>query len=99
MDLGKYKFQESDTISLAALELFTDYGNDHEYANKSLKNDIDKYIPQVFKGLYSSEYWFEKVMKKYTSLNFSTKMEAKLAYIDHIKTQDLFESHQFYVKV
>ena len=38
-------------------------------------------------------------MEKYTSLKFTTKMEAKLAYIEHVKHQDLFESHQFYVKV
>jgi len=97
--MGKFKLEESDIVTLTALQLFVDYTHAHEVANRGLQSDLDKYLPILSKGQFPQIYWEQKIMEKYTTLKFTTKMEAKLAYIEHVKHQDLFESHQFYVKV
>jgi hypothetical protein len=60
---------------------------------------MDKYVPYTNKSQNQNSYWEQKIIDKYISLKLNTKQEAKLAYIEHVKTQDLFEAHQFYVKV
>ncbi len=97
--MGKFRLEDQDIINLAALELFVDYTNDHEVSNKNFLNNMGKYIPSHFRTLFPDNYWEEKTMEKYTSLKFTTKMEAKLAYIDHMKHHDLYQAHQFYVVV
>lgn len=97
--MGKFRLEDQDITTLAALQLFVDYLNAHEVANRALQSNLDKYIPLNSKGQYPNLYWEQKIMEKYTSLQFTKKIEAKLAYIEHLKHQDLFESHQFFVKV
>ena len=73
--MGKFKLQEADIITLGALQLFVNYTNAHEVANRGLQNDLDKYLPIQSKDQYPNLYWEQKIMEKYTSLKFTTKFQ------------------------
>jgi myosin-7 len=97
---GKFNLTESDIITLASIQLYANWGNlSHEEAFKYLEKNIEKYIPlNKFKN-YPPTYWSKSIMDFYTTLKLTSKIEAKLTYLEHLKHNCLWESHQFSVKV
>lgn len=94
---GKFNLSESDIITLAAVQLMVNYGDlSHEEVYKNLEKSIERYVPiNKFKPTQSS-YWLKKIMDFYTNQKISTKLEAKLTYLEHLKQNPLWEAHQYY---
>ena len=97
--IGKYKLSEIDIITLASLHLLDNFANDLEKAKKALDSNLIDYIPgNVFKAL-SPQQWVDKIMNFYVTLNFTSKTEVKLTFLEHLKQNSLWEAHQYWIKV
>ena len=93
---GKYKLSEPDIIKLGAIQLFVDFGHlGQEQAKSHLTEDVKKYIPVKKTQANSESSWAAKIMDEYSNLHFSSKLEAKNAYLNILKTNDLYQSCQF----
>ena len=91
---SKFNLKEQDVVTLAALQMLVKFSNNQATAFSSLQKNLEKYVPSNQIGLNPATYWTEKIMELYTKLQ-STSMEAKLTYIEHLKSSPLWEAHQF----
>lgn len=97
---GIFHLTEKDIAQLAAIQLSANWGNiSHQEANKYLEKNLEKYIPSNHLKTYPQPTWIEKVMEVFTSLKFSSKLEAKLTYLEHLKQNNLWEAHQYFADV
>lgn len=96
---GKYTLTEKDIITLAALQLLVDHNTKFEDAYQSIQNNLSKFIPYNYVGTNNGLYWEQKVVELYSSFQSTTKTEGKLTYIDHLKTNSLWNTHLFDAKV
>ena len=93
--MGKFDLEVNDVIELAALQLLINYQTDSEMAYKFLDRNLSEYIP---KNLYDKEHpptWTKKIFEKYRELPEYNKLEAKNKYVEYLKSNPLFEAHQF----
>jgi hypothetical protein len=97
---GKFNLNENDIVTLGSIQLFANWGNlSHGEVFKYLEKHIEKYIPiDKFKN-FPTKYWGKRIMDVYTTMKLSSKLEAKLTYLEHLKQNPLWEAHQYYVKV
>jgi hypothetical protein len=93
---GKFNLTENDIITLAAIQLMANYGTSHDESYRNLEKSTEKYIPMDKFKTNPKEYWMEKIMKLYTSLKATSKLEAKLTYLEHLKSNPLYEAHEFF---
>jgi myosin VIIa len=96
---GKFKLTEEDIITLASLQLLVEFGTNQDQAYSNLQKKLDRFIPYNQVNLNPSVYWIQKIMELYSGLKASSKLEAKLTYIEQIKSSPLWEAHQFPAKV
>jgi myosin-7 len=96
---GKFNLNEQDIITLAALQLLVQFSTSQDNAYQSLQKKLEKYVPNDKINLNPSVYWVQKIMELYSGLKASSKLEAKLTYIEQLKTSPLWEAHQFVTKV
>jgi myosin-7 len=95
---GKYQLREEDVVTLASLQLLIDYGTDYESAYQALQKLLDKYVPMNLLNNNTNVYWVQKIMELYSGLKATSKQEAKLTYLEQLKTSPLWEAQQFLVK-
>lgn len=97
---GKLDLEDSDVIKLAAIQLAANhngiFSNDEIY--RHLDRYIQKYVPIDKYKPKESDTWIKKIFELYTTLKFTSRLEAKLTYLEHLKQNPLFEAHQFFVK-
>lgn len=87
-----------DLITLASLQLLVDFGENNEKAFSKLQSEIARYVP--FNKLnQGASTWTDRIIEFYRGLKSSSKLEAKLTYLEHLKNSALYQSHQFYMKV
>lgn len=86
-------------IALSSLQLLVDFGVEHDISYQALQKDLSKYIPTDKITLNSSVYWIQKIMELYTGLKPTSKLESKLTYIEQIKLNPVWQSHQFSANV
>lgn len=96
---GKYKLTEEDIVALASLQLLVEYGTNQDQAYSNIQKKLDRFLPFNQVNLNPSVYWIQKIMELYSGLKSSSKLEAKLTYIEQVKTSPLWEAHQFPAKV
>jgi hypothetical protein len=96
---GKYNLKEQDIITLAALQLLVDFSTNQDEAHRSLQKNIEKFIPINQFNLNPIDYWIQKIMELYSGLKSSSKLEAKLTYLEQLRGSHLWEAHQFDSKV
>ena len=93
---GKYKLSEPDILKLAAIQLFIDYGHlGPEQAKSNLQENVKNFVPVKQIQSNSESSWAAKIMAEYNNVRFSSKLEAKNAYLNILKNNDLFQSCQF----
>ena len=93
---GLYNLTEEEIIKLAAIQLYIDYGNlSQDEIQSNLREHIRDFIPFNKFQINSESSWPEKILQEYSSINLSSKLEAKNAYLNIIKNNDLFQSCQF----
>ena len=96
---GKYNLKEEDIITLAALLMLVEYGTDQDNAYQNLQRKLDKFVPINQINLNPAVFWIQKIMELYSGLKSSSKLEAKLTYMEHLKNFPVWEAHQFTAKV
>ena len=93
---GRYNLSEQDIIKLGAIQLFIDYGHlNQDEVKNNLRENIKNFVPVKKSVINSESNWVEKIMYEYNNTNFSSKLEAKNAYLNILKTNELFQSCQF----
>jgi len=96
---GKFNLEEDDIYKLASLQLMINHGNiDHQNAYKYLEHSPECYIPWRKYKTHQPEEWVEKIMAVYSTMKFTSKIDAKLTYLETLKPNSLWESHQLYIK-
>ena len=96
---GRFNLKEMDVVTLASLQLLVDYGTNQEQAFQNLQKNVEKYVPFDKLNEKMASEWIQKIMDFYSGLKLSSKLEAKLTYLEHLKQSPLWQSHQFFVKV
>lgn len=96
---GKYNLSEKEIITLASLHLLLQFNTAQDLAYQSLQKNLNNYLPMNRIKSNAETYWIQKIMELYSGLNATSKLEAKLTTIDTLKTNHLWESHQFEAKV
>lgn len=97
--VGKFDLEVSDAVELAALQLHINYLGDTEKAYKFLDRNLNDYIPG---NLYEKEEpstWIKSIFDRYRDLPESSKLESRIKYLEHIKSNPLYKTHQFQVNV
>jgi hypothetical protein len=84
---------------LASLQLLINYQVAHEIAYQALQKDLDNYVPQDIIDKHSCAFWIQRIMELYSGLMTSSLTEAKLTYLEQLKGNAFWQSHQFNVKV
>ena len=93
---GLYNLTEEEIIKLAAIQLYIDYGNlSQDEIQSNLREHIRDFIPYNKFQINSESSWPEKILQEYSNTNLSSKLEARNAYLNLIKNNDLFQSCQF----
>ena len=93
---GRYNLTEEEMIKLGAIQLYIDYGHlSHDEVNNNIREHIRKYVPSNKFQINSESSWADKIMNEFNNLNYKTKLEAKNAYLEILKTNELFQSCQF----
>jgi hypothetical protein len=93
---GLYNLTEEEIIKLAAIQLYIDYGNlSQDEIQSNLREHIRDFVPFNKFQINSESSWAEKILQEYSSVNLASKLEAKNAYLNIIKQNDLFQSCQF----
>ena len=93
---NRYKLSQEDIAKLAAIQLYIDYLplEENEMLNK-LKEDVKSFIPKNSFNLDSAEGWINKIEKEFGEFKFKTKLDAKIAYLNILQTNELYRSCQF----
>ena len=93
---GRFKLTEPEILKLGAIQLFIDFGHlGPEQAKSNLKENVKQYVPVKKIQANSESSWAAKIMEEYNNLNFRSKLEAKNAYLNILKNNELFQSCQF----
>jgi hypothetical protein len=93
---GRYNLTEEEMIKLGAIQLYIDYGHlSHDEVNSNIREHIRKFVPSNKFHINSESAWADKIMNEFNNLSFRSKLEAKNAYLNILKTNELFQSCQF----
>ena len=93
---GRYNLTEEEIIKLGAIQLYIDYGHlSHDEVNNNIREHIRKFVPSNKFQINSESSWADKIMNEFNNLNYKSKLEAKNAYLNILKTNELFQSCQF----
>lgn len=95
---GKYFLKENEAITLAALQLIGETGNNEDLAYLNVQKNLEKYVSVNMLNLNPQLYYTEKIMEFYSQLNSSSKLEAKKIYLELLEKSPLWQSHQFLAK-
>jgi hypothetical protein len=94
--MGRIDIEEKLMMKLGAISLYIDYG---KFEGKNdFKINIAKYLSEKMLRVFNSFQWFDSIMQNYQKLIYKSKFDAKINYIQLIKDNVLFFSHQFNVK-
>lgn len=98
--LGKFKLEEKDIITLGAIQLLVNFGNNKEKALKHLDEKVETYIAADHYKNNPKQTWIKELVSLYEGIDETTRLESKLTYLEHLKKNNpLYEAHQFDVKV
>ena len=94
---GRYNLTEDEIIDLGAVQLFIDYGHfPLEEIKSNIKEHIKKFVPSNKLKAKSESEWADKILERFNNTNmYKSKLEAKNAYLDIMKKNELFQSCQF----
>jgi hypothetical protein len=95
---GKFNLSDNDIVTLAALQLIVNHNNSsHEEVFKNLEKNPDRYVPMNKFDLKDTNEWCRKIMDFYLSLKNMNRSEAKLTYLEHLRQNNMWEAHQYFV--
>ena len=93
---GKFNLTEQEVIKLAAIQLYIDYGHlSTDQLQSNLRENVTKFVPFNKRQINSESSWAEKILNEYNNYRFNSKLEAKNAYLNILKENELFQSCQF----
>ena len=93
---GRYNLTEEEIIKLGAIQLYIDYGHlSQNEVDSNIREHIRKFVPTNKFQINSESSWADKIMNEFNNLSFKSKLEAKNAYLNILKTNELFQSCQF----
>eukprot|EP00937_MAST-01D_sp_MAST-1D-sp2_P002590 g2590.t1 len=95
---ARYPCSEQDHITLAALQLQQEHGDYAEGANTVLETQLSKFMPAKFLGKGREEELEERIIKVYQKLVGYTQQEAKLSYLDLVKSWEIYGSSYYFVE-
>ena len=95
---GKFKIDENKIITLASLQILNEFGKDNENAYKSLKNNIEKYVPFNQINKMRNIQWCEKIIEFYSNLSEFNQNQAKWNYLEELKNNVNYQMQQFDAK-
>jgi myosin-7 len=93
----RYPSSEQDNVTLAALQLQQEFGDCNESANL-LEGNLVKYLPAQYLNKGREEELEERIMKVYQKLAGYSEQEAKLSYLDLVKSWEIYGSEYFFVE-
>ena len=95
---GKFNIDENKIITLASLQILAEFGKDNENAYKSLKNNIEKYVPFNHLNKMRNIQWCEKIIEFYSNLSEFNQNQAKWNYLEELKNNVNYQMQQFDAK-
>ena len=95
---GKFNIDENKIITLASLQILAEFGKDNENAYKSLKNNIEKYVPFNHLNKMRNIQWIEKIIEFYSNLSEFNQNQAKWNYLEELKNNVNYQMQQFDAK-
>ena len=95
---GKFNLNDNKIIKLAGLQLLDECGNEREKAYTNLKENYRKYVPSNKINLMTQSQWIEKIMQFYSIISSFPKNESKWNYLEELKEDKLYQTHQFEAK-
>ena len=95
---GKFNIDENKIITLASLQILAEFGKDNENAYKSLKNNIEKYVPFNQINKMRNIQWCEKIIEFYSNLSEFNQNQAKWNYLEELKNNVNYQMQQFDAK-
>lgn len=98
--LGKFKLEERDVVTLAAIQLLVNFGGNREKAVKHLEGNVHSYVAANYLKNSPQHTWVSQIVSLYEGIDETTRLESKLTYLEHLKKNNpLYEAHQFDVTV
>ena len=94
---GLYRLTSEDINQLAAIQFYINFGNiSNDDILRHVSTEIRKYIPcnRLFL-IEDGDVSVDKIIDLYKKLNFESKLQAKNAYLDILKKNELWETTQF----
>ena len=94
---GLYRLSPEDINKLAAIQFYINLGNiNDDDILRHVSTEIRKYIPcnRLFL-IEDGEVTVDKIIDLYKNLKFESKLQAKNAYLDILKNNELWETTQF----
>ena len=95
---ARYPCSEQDHITLAALQLQQEYGDYSSENCKQLESQLAKYLPAKYLGKGREEELSERIGKVYGKIAGYSQQEAKLSYLDLVKSWEIYGSAYFFVE-
>jgi len=95
---GRLNLSEEKIVDLAALELLANFGQNKDLAFKAIQENLEKYLPRNHIDDLAAITWSQKIMDTFVNLNQMSKLAAKITYLEYLKSNPLYQSHQFTVK-
>lgn len=95
---GRLKCDEQIALKLGALSLAVDHGDFSKEKSRFLNIDIQRYIPEKLLKLNSPQIWIDKILIFYLKFKIYNAIDAKLQYLDEIKTHAFFWTEQFLIE-
>jgi len=99
---ARYPCSEQDAVTLAALQLQEEFGDKPEPDCPYLKGNLGKYLAQKFLRPEDKEAAADdpepKLLKLYAKLAGYSRPEARLSYLDYVKSWKIYGSAYFYAE-
>merc|ERR1712167_381526 len=94
---SRYPCSEQDNITLAALQIQTELGDISEVNRAALKTHLDKYLPGKYLKRGRNKELTERIETVYEKIKGYTSQEAKLSYLDLVKSWEIYGAAYYFV--
>jgi hypothetical protein len=97
-DLDEDDVEEQDHITLAALQIQQELGDPSDTNRTALEQNLHKYLPGKYLGRGREGELAERIQKVYDKLRGYDALEAKLSYLDLVKSWEIYGSAYYFVE-
>ena len=95
---ARYPCSEQDSITLAALQVQEEFGDHPGDDCRYLTGNLPKYLASKYMDTTSATELEEHVLKLYSKLNGYSQQEARLSYLDYVKSWKIYGSSYYFAE-